>query len=71
MLTTYATGLAVIVAVTLAWVGVQCAWRRVFADICTDPDALAGRMGCHGCARQRACRRRPPEPSESAEEGIS
>ena len=52
MLASYITGLVAIVLVTLAWVGVQGAWRRVFPDASSDPDALAGRMGRHGCAKK-------------------
>jgi len=38
---------------------VQRAWRRSFADVGTDPDALAGRTGCHGCNDSKDCHRRP------------
>ncbi len=50
MLSSYVTGLAAVVGVTLAWVAVQGAWRRAFPEAGSDPDPLAGRMGCHGCA---------------------
>lgn len=49
MLTSYALGLLGIVAMTVAWVGVQLAWKKVFPDAFCDPDVLAGRMGCGGC----------------------
>jgi hypothetical protein len=49
LLTSYALGIAAVVAMAVAWVGVQIAWRRVFPDACGDPDVLAGRMGCQGC----------------------
>ena len=49
MLSSYVTGLAAVVGMTLAWVAVQGAWRRAFPDAVSDPDVLAGRMGCHGC----------------------
>ncbi len=52
MLASYVTGLVAVVAMTLAWVGVQSAWRRVFPDASSDPDVLAGRMSCHGCTGQ-------------------
>ena len=55
MLSSYALGIAAVVAVAVAWVGVQLAWRRVFPDACADPDALAGRMGCHGCSDTESC----------------
>ncbi len=50
MLASYVTGLAALVGVTLAWVAVQTAWRRAFPEAGSDPDALAGRTGCGGCA---------------------
>ncbi len=49
MLASYVTGLVAVVLMTLAWVGVQGAWRRVFPDASSDPDVLAGRMSCMGC----------------------
>ena len=55
MLSSYALGIAAVVAMAVAWVGVQLAWRRVFPDACADPDALAGRMGCHGCSSTETC----------------
>jgi hypothetical protein len=64
MLASYLTGLIVIVLVAVAWVGVQLAWRKTFPDACSDPDVLAGRMGCHGCDSAKDCGRQ----SESAEE---
>ena len=51
MLASYATGLAALVLVMLAWVAVQGAWRRAFPDASDDPDALSGRLGCYGCPR--------------------
>jgi hypothetical protein len=70
MLTSYAVGLTLIVVVMVTWVGVQSAWRRVFADVCTDPDALAGRSKCHGCRGKSGCKRRQRESNETSEEGI-
>ena len=64
MLLSYATGLLAIVAMAVAWVAVQNAWRRAFPDAVTDPDVLAGRSGCRGCDRPKPCRRR----SDSTEE---
>jgi hypothetical protein len=46
MLATYATGIVALVLLFLVWAGVQSAWRRTFPDAGSDPDALAGRMGC-------------------------
>ena len=41
--------IAVLILVLVAWVGVQLAWKRAFPGVGTDPDILAGRMGCsHG-----------------------
>jgi hypothetical protein len=54
MLASYVTAVVALVAVVLAWVGIQIAWRRVFPAVGCDPDALAGRMGCHGCQEQDA-----------------
>jgi hypothetical protein len=54
----YATGLA---AVMTAWLAVQRAWRSRFADARDDPDALAGRLGCHGTCDLQTCARRCAE----------
>ena len=50
MLTSYVTAVVATVVVVMAWLLVQVAWRRVFAGGLRDPDALAGRIGCHGCS---------------------
>ena len=50
MLASYVVGLVAVVLLSVAWVAVQSAWRRVFPPTGADPDALAGRTGCHGCA---------------------
>ena len=50
MLASYLTGLVAVVGVTLAWVAVQGAWRRAFPEAGSDPDVLAGRMGCHAAS---------------------
>jgi len=60
MLGNHVLGLVAIVAVMIAWIGVQAAWKRAFPERCSDPDALAGRIGCHGdcskdCDRGSAC----------------
>ena len=42
--------IAILILVLVAWVSVQMAWKRSFPGVSTDPDILAGRMGCsHGC----------------------
>jgi hypothetical protein len=46
-----------------AWFAVQAAWRRTFPRAGADADALAGRMGCHGCSRTDECDRRPDDPA--------
>jgi hypothetical protein len=68
LLASYALGIAAVVAMALAWVGVQLAWRRVFPDACADPDVLAGRMGCHGCGRTEVCGAGAAEPTGVAQE---
>lgn len=55
MVATYLTGLAAITVVLVCWLGVQSAWKRVFTDPAGDPDALAGRLGCHGCGCTEPC----------------
>ena len=52
-------GIGAILLLSTAWIGVQRAWRRSFADVGTDPDALAGRSGCHGCSDSKDCHRSP------------
>ena len=52
MLATYATGAIAVVLIALAWVAVQGAWKRAFPERGADPDALAGRIGCHGDCEQ-------------------
>lgn len=55
MLHHYIIGVGAFVLLSAAWLGVQRAWRRSFADVGNDPDALAGRSGCHGCAKSEHC----------------
>ena len=47
MLASYLTGMAAIVVIMVVWVAIQGAWRRAFPETFSDPDVLAGRMGCH------------------------
>jgi hypothetical protein len=58
MLMSYLTGPLVLVGMLLAWTAVQRAWRRAFPEVSSDPDVLAGRMGCHGCSRGELCPKR-------------
>ena len=51
----YVTGLAGIAVLTSAWVAVQRAWQRTFPEVFEDPDGLAGRASCHGCAAEDDC----------------
>ena len=62
VLTTYATGVAAAVLVTVAWIAVQGAWRRVFPERLIDIDALVGRLGCSG-----GCETRTPCPHREAD----
>ncbi|GEM_PF-1390412 len=38
----------------VGWAMVQAAWQRTFPERLRDPDALAGRIGCQGCAATTA-----------------
>jgi hypothetical protein len=42
-------GVAVLVGLVGAWVGVQVAWNRAFPGVAPGGDALAGRERCSGC----------------------
>jgi hypothetical protein len=56
MIASYFTGVAAVTIVVVVWVGVQSAWRRTFREgDGGDPDALAGRLGCHGCGCASPC----------------
>ena len=57
MLESYLTAVLALAAVLAAWVGIQIAWRKVFPEAGCDPDALAGRSGCHGCQEDEQGRR--------------
>lgn len=48
LIATYATGVAAVVVVALAWITVQGAWRRVFPERLLDADAMVGHLGCTG-----------------------
>lgn len=47
-----AIGISVILG---GWLAVQVAWRKVCGSA-PDEDALAGRLGCHGCDCHRQCK---------------
>lgn len=70
MLESYLIGIGAILALLAIWVAVQIGWRKVFADVWSDPDALAGRMGCHGCSCETVCERKAAESAEATEEGT-
>lgn len=55
MLTHYAVGLIGMAVLLAAWLAVQEAWRRTFPEGSADPDVLAERMGCGGCASRDRC----------------
>ena len=70
MLTPFLTGVIALWVVLVCWVAVQRAWQRAFPDADGDPDALAGRMGCHGACAPEDCERRcPGRPGAGEEEG--
>jgi len=60
----YLTGIGVVAGLAAAWVAVQVAWRRAFPGPEPDADALAGRLGCHGCACGKTCERTDNEEGE-------
>jgi ferredoxin len=68
----YLVGIGVTVVIAAGWLAVQTAWRRNLPEGERDGDALAGRLGCHGCGecendceRAGARGRRAPEEVES------
>ncbi len=68
---THGVALLALVAVMTVWVAVQRAWRQTFDDELTDPDALAGRMGCSGCGCVTRCARREPAAAAGGAEQRS
>ena len=66
----YIIGIGAILLLSTAWIGVQRAWRRSFADAGADPDALAGRSGCHGCNDSKDCHGRPESGACEAQEEM-
>jgi hypothetical protein len=82
MWSTYLVGTGIVVLLALGWVAVQGAWRRAFAGLASDPDVLAGRMGCHGtpsngadagagCGCKQACDRRLADGGCPVQEEVS
>lgn len=71
MLTSHLLGIATLLGLLVGWVAVQRAWRRAFPEACTDPDGLAGRMGCRGTCEQRDCARRSSKGADALEEDLS
>jgi len=55
MLGSYASGVGALAVLAVVWVGVQRAWKRTFPERSADPDALAGRIGCHGDCCEEEC----------------
>jgi len=70
MMHDYIIGVGAILLVSTAWIGVQRAWRKSFADVGDDPDALAGRTGCHGCNDSKDCHRSPESGACEAQEEM-
>ncbi|MGB8224082.1 MAG: hypothetical protein WCF10_15950 [Polyangiales bacterium] len=66
----YLIGVGALLLLSTAWLGVQRAWRRSFPDVGGDPDALAGRPGCHGCNDLRDCHRGPESGACNDEEEM-
>jgi len=58
MIENVATGMLGVAVLAALWLAVQLAWRRHATEPGGDPDALAGRIGCHGCGEADACRER-------------
>jgi hypothetical protein len=59
----YVVGVGAVLLLATAWIGVQRAWRRSLSNDGDDPDVLAGRSQCHGCAGSEDCH---PEPESGA-----
>ncbi len=64
----YIIGVGAFLLLSTAWIGVQRAWRKSFPDVGDDPDVLAGRSRCHGCADSEACHQRPESGACEAQE---
>lgn len=64
----FLVGPLAVVGCAIAWLAVQRAWLRTFPRAAPDPDALAGRLGCHGCGECTETCERPPRDPAAAEE---
>ncbi len=71
MMHDYIIGVGAFLLLSTAWFGVQRAWRRSFAEVGADPDALAGRTGCQGCNESEACQQRPESGACEGQEEMS
>ena len=49
MLRSFVIGIGTLVGLAVLWALVQGAWRKTFPERSPGGDALAGRLGCHGC----------------------
>lgn len=68
MIQHYIIGVGALLLLSAAWLAVQRAWRRAFADLTEEPDALAGRSRCHGCTGPKDCRRKQTNRACEAQE---
>jgi hypothetical protein len=72
VLTPYLVGAGAVAGLALAWAGVQSLWRLAFPEAAPGGDALAGRLGCHGCGScTNACEGRPADEAGAAREERS
>jgi hypothetical protein len=55
MMYQYFIGVGAVLLLSTAWIAVQQAWRRSFSHDGDDPDVLAGRSQCRGCADSKDC----------------
>ena len=47
-----------IIALMLAWTGVQYFWKKTFSEYITDDDVLAERRSCGNCGCSTACQKK-------------
>ncbi len=71
MWTSHALAIALLVLVLVAWLAIQRAWRASVGDGCSDPDALAGRLGCRAPSCPDPCGARLEPGRASSEEEVS
>jgi len=57
-----------VAACAAVWLAVQRAWMESFPGVSPDPDALSGRLGCHGCGECSKNCERPAAERAVAEE---